>query len=226
MMRLPDDIWLKVVRDEPELIRRRLSILSPEEQDRLQSFAHKSRRTSFVLGRAAARLLVSDRLEKPLEDVRLRVSPGGAVDVEDSNLCLSISHSRNMAAVAIAERAVGVDVEFMRAPHPKLHERILSQGEREMVERLPVPFDQGTLLVWTLKEAIVKALRTGLRRPMKSVEVEIDFPDRRAMVHGVEGQWEALFAFIDGYLLSLAYRTDEGKRVADEIAPIEDALSA
>ncbi len=190
-------------------------MLSAEEQVRLETFAHHSRRTSFVLGRAAARLLAADRLRLPIDDVELQVSPGGAVDVADADLFLSISHSRDMAAVAIAERAVGVDVEFMRAPHPKLHERILSPRERKMVESLPVPFDQGTLLVWTLKEAVVKALRSGLRRPMRSVELDIDFDDRRAYVQDLDGDWEALFAMIDGYLLSLAYRVDEEEASGD-----------
>lgn len=208
MMRLPDDIWLKVVRDEPALAPRRLSLLSREEQGRLETFAHHSRRTSFVLGRAAARLLVSDRLQLPLDDVRLIVSPGGAVDIDGADLRLSISHSRDMAAVAIADRAIGLDVERIRAPHPRLHERILSAREMQMLEQLPVPFDRSVLLMWTLKEAVMKALRIGLRRSMKSVELDIDFETRRAQVHGVEGKWEALFARIDGYLLSLAYEVE------------------
>lgn len=214
MMRLPSDIWLKIVRDEPDLASRRLELLSEEEHGRLETFAHQSRRTSFVLGRAAARLLVADRLGVPLDDVRLEVAPGGAVDVAGEDLRLSISHSRDMAAVAVAERPVGLDVEWIRAPHPKLHERILSPREEAMVKRLPVSFDQATLLVWTLKEAVTKALRTGLRRSMKSVELDIDYQERRATVHDVDGDWHALFAFIDGYLLSLAYRAGDERREA------------
>lgn len=219
MMRLPDDIWLKVVRDEPALDRRRLALLSAEEHGRLETFAHHSRRTSFVLGRAAARLLVAERLQVPLDEVELTVAPGGAVDVVGAGLCLSISHSLDMAAVAIAERAVGVDVERIRAPHPKLHERIMGPRERIMVERLPVSFDQGTLLVWTLKEAVIKALQTGLRRPMRSVELDIDYHDRRATVDGVDGEWVALFAILDGYLLSLAYRAGDEPSVAVQGTP-------
>lgn len=117
-----------------------------------------------------------------------------------------------MAAVAIAERAVGLDVERIRAPHPRLYERILSPRERVMVEALPVSLEQATLLVWTLKEAVVKGLRTGLRRPMRSLELEIDYQGRRASVDGVHGEWEANFAVVDGYLVSLAYRLDAGDR--------------
>lgn len=205
-MKLPSDVWLKIVRNEAALDARRLGLLSDEEHGRLETFTHHSRRTSFVLGRAAARLLVADRLNLPEEDVRLEVHPSGAVDVAGSDLRLSISHSRDLAAVAVADRAIGLDVERIRTPHPALHQRILSDRERAMAERLPMPFDQATLLVWTLKEAVVKGMRTGLRRPMQSFEVEVDYDARRAAFHGFTDAWEAFFAEIDGYLLSLAYQ--------------------
>lgn len=207
-MKLPDDVWLKIVRDEPDLAARRLGLLSDEEQGRLERFAHHARRTSFVLGRAAARLLVADRLAVPVADVRLEVAPDGAVDVAGADLCLSISHSREMAAVAVAERAIGLDVERIRPPHPGLHERILSPREQVMVGGLPVSREEGTLLSWTLKEAVVKGLRTGLRRPMRSLELDIDYGSRLARVTGVEGEWEAAFAVIDTFMVSVAYRID------------------
>ena len=71
----------------------------------------------------------------------------------------SLSHSGNVVAVAICERAVGVDVEKLDAArfNQRLAERILTANEREVYDTLP--FDdrpQALTQIWTAKESLFK----------------------------------------------------------------------
>ncbi|WP_144121959.1 4'-phosphopantetheinyl transferase family protein [Catellatospora sichuanensis] len=84
-------------------------------------------------------------------------------------LHLAVSHTPNLAAVAVtALGPVGVDVEPIRPlPASELARRWFSGSEADWVARHPADF----LLLWTLKEAVGKALGVGLRgdglrRPM------------------------------------------------------------
>ena len=69
---------------------------------------------------------------------------------------LSISHSRNYAAVAIADRAgIGVDVEEYSPRVLRVRSRFLSQSEAELIAQDDI---HRHILAWTVKEAVYKAL--------------------------------------------------------------------
>lgn len=75
--------------------------------------------------------------------------------------CISLSHTKEAVAAAIAETAVGVDVEGLRSVHPSLPRRALGAAEyRWYMSRGGRPEDFLTL--WTLKESYYKYLGTGL----------------------------------------------------------------
>src|SRR5690625_1699632 len=138
------------------------------------------------------------RLKKPCSKVVGRVC-GSPRD-------RSRSHSGILGAAVLARRAVGLDVERTRTPHPRLRDRILSERERDEAARLPIPPDETSLLYWTLKEAVLKGRRTGLRQSTRSVELSIDYHERRAIANLDNGAtWEAVFSASDGYLMSIAY---------------------
>lgn len=205
-MHLPDDIWLRTLRDESDRSSERIALLSRAELRRYESFSHDDRRRSFLLGRAAARTLAAEQLGIPASDVNLEVAADGSVYLPGEELRVSISHSGTLGAAVLARRPVGLDVERIRTPHPRLRDRILSERERDDAVRLPIPSDETTLLYWTLKEAVLKGRRTGLRQSTRSVELSIDYQERRATANLDDGaEWEAVFGASDGYLMSIAY---------------------
>jgi 4'-phosphopantetheinyl transferase len=101
-------------------------------------------------------------------DVALRHSPqgrplaGGAAE----GVCVSLSHTHGALAVAFCRVAsVGVDVEAIRSfPVVDLAARWLDPGEREWLAGVPADDRSSAFLwLWTQKEAVGKALGTGLR---------------------------------------------------------------
>lgn len=95
----------------------------------------------------------------------LVLAPGG--------LHVSLSHAEAVVAAAVCRDApVGVDVERLR-PLPErdaLARTALSAGERQALAALPDELRDARLLrFWTRKEAVAKALGTGLATPLREV---------------------------------------------------------
>lgn len=181
-------------------------MLSPEEEERVRGFAQDKRRNEFILGRAAARLLLSERLGLQPVRVPLHVAESGAVLVTNIPINISIAHSGDHAVAAAANRPVGVDIESITPRHSGLHRYLLHPEEHELLKSLPLNPDRAQILFWALKEATLKAMGTGLRFSPKKLRLQIDMDSETATV-AVEGgnRWLACFEEWDGYYVAVAY---------------------
>ncbi|MEM6326651.1 MAG: 4'-phosphopantetheinyl transferase superfamily protein [Bacteroidota bacterium] len=150
----------------------RPEVLSPEETARLVTFAHEARRAGFILGRTAARTLLAESLGCSPEVVPLHVAADGAPVVPGADVQVSIAHAGAEAGGAAVSRvAVGLDLEPIRSRHPDLWRRILAPEEHALLDALGGPTDETQTLLWSLKEAVLKARRTGLRAGTRSVRL-------------------------------------------------------
>lgn len=95
---------------------------------------------------------------KSLADIGLTLAPSGRWESEQ--LFLSISHSRDLIAVALSNAPVGVDIEPIGSPRPeRFAERVLN--EKELEEYRSTPEDERLALLyrkWTEKESLFKRL--------------------------------------------------------------------
>ena len=76
----------------------------------------------------------------------------------------SISHCKHGIAVAVDSRPIGIDIEHIRNVAPELVERTMNEAEREVVES-NVMFTK----LWTMKEAYLKYVGTGIINDLKHV---------------------------------------------------------
>lgn len=85
-------------------------------------------------------------------------------------LHISLSHSHGYAVATGDERAhVGVDIEFARRLSTGVERFFLAERERKMLPKLFPEKIIGSMVFWTLKEAALKALKTGLRTSLRDV---------------------------------------------------------
>ena len=85
--------------------------------------------------------------------------------MEGNPLFFNLSHSKNIAVLAVCEREVGIDVEKLV---PRKFDRILnhfSEREREEISTL-----EGFLKHWTVKESFVKYLGLSIAEEWKALE--------------------------------------------------------
>ena len=186
--------------------------LSDAERTRLASFGSADRRVRFALGRRAARTLAAERLGCDAADVPLRIGADGAPRLDGAHL--SIAHAGRggdaVGAAALADRPVGVDVEPIRPRHPALWRRILRDDERPVLDGMGGATDAAQTLLWSMKEAVLKGQRTGLRAGARSVRLTLDRPARldaggAAAVSEASGAWRLAYADLGGLWLVVAW---------------------
>lgn len=123
--------------------------------------------------------------EKVGRDARLLHDPDGAPLLAGSPLNISVSHSRNFAAIALhPSLRIGIDIE-----EPRLEQlrRVISKFLTEL--ELPL-WNNRLLAAWTCKEAVYKA--AGVRNlPLGAIDLTADgiavIPDgRRFLLQTVE----------------------------------------
>lgn len=194
---LPGGVRLRGATYDPAREAAWTSWLSDEEAARRRSFGAAKRRREFLAGRAAARALLAEALGCAPDAVPLRTAGDGGVDVAAGDWRLSIAHSGPHAVAAVDRRPVGVDLEAIKPRNPDLAGFLFAPGEREVPARLPYDESASLVLCWALKEAVLKARRSGFRLSPKKLSLRVAPCRRRAVVHldapgaGAEGEKEA-----------------------------------
>ena len=152
-------------------------ILSGEE--RRGACRYRDRRESFrfVMRRAARRITLAKYVGCAPARLEFSASELGKPSLaQSSGIVFNCTASNDLAIIAVAEQCrIGVDLEHLRPPADALDvaRHFLSDAENAALRAAP-PDTQGALflLYWTRKEALLKALGTGLREPCPEFTVE------------------------------------------------------
>lgn len=145
-------------------------LLSPAEWIRAQRFHREQEGARYVAGRGLLRTILGRYLDADPRDLRFSPNEQGGLEFDGmgSSLRFNLSHSQDLMLLAVTHaRAVGIDLEFMRAdvpfqtladyyfePEDAWHLRLLSP-----TQRAGKFYD-----LWTSAEAQLKAGGRG-RRP-------------------------------------------------------------
>lgn len=100
------------------------------------------------------------------------------------DLCFNLSHSGGLALCGVGAAPLGVDLERVRPRRAGLENFVFSPAERAWFQQLRGDW-WSFYTLWTLKEAKVKCLGTGLRQAPRTISVPLLRP-------GEEGVWEGL----------------------------------
>ena len=114
-------------------------------------------------------ILLKKLLEEEKVDAYILSSDNGRPYLSDDSFYVSISHSGEMAAAAISEEPIGIDVERLRKIDLKLIERVCTEREAEYIKEGDNP-EFRFFEIWTAKEAYFKKQGTGITN-LKSVDV-------------------------------------------------------
>ncbi len=198
--------------------------LTPEEWEGALRLRQPSSRNQHVVGRGMVRKLLTLRTDfDPKEVVLDRAEKGKpfVVAPEAVNRPFNVSHTEGMVLFAAVDRgAIGVDVERLsRKTDVGLAERYFAPAEVDYVfsERDPEQRMEAFLRVWTLKEAFIKAIGTGLTMPLGDFAFEqLDAvrPSVRMLNPNLtnDGNWQFIsFVPNPGYIAAVAIRDTAGE---------------
>ena len=174
------------------------ALLSGEERIRAASFHSARDRWRYVARHGLLREMLALRLGCAPDVLRFTVNQYGKPALAAGDIGFSLSHSRGVALIAIAEGVeVGCDIE-KRDPAfacAATAERFFAPAERRRLASLkPADYCEGFFNCWTRKEAYLKALGCGLSRPLDSFEVSLAPAEPAQLLAGCEGWSVAAFA--------------------------------
>lgn len=162
----------------------RPDFLSVSESKTYQGLRFPKRRHEWLLGRWTAKQLLQHSLAGyeglPLDAISVANDPDGApyLVVEGEGrlpVSLSISHRAGRAVCALSPAAspsIGVDLEHIETRAPAFVNDFFTADEAERVWTCPDPLrDTLVTVIWSAKEAVLKALREGLRLDTRAVEI-------------------------------------------------------
>lgn len=156
-------------------------LLTPDERERGRRFAFERDRCQFMAARGLLRTVLSRYAAVDPGRWRFRVTEYGKPHIESpvaaSDLRFSITHTPNLVAVVVAAgMRVGVDAECLSRPidWQAIGERYFAPEERQYLATLPHDEQQaGFFRIWTLKEAFLKAIGTGLSTALDAFRFEL-----------------------------------------------------
>jgi 4'-phosphopantetheinyl transferase len=164
------------------------ALLDAEEVGRADRFRRPADRDRFVGAHAALRAVLAPHAGRPPAELsfgreacplcgephgRPRLVGDGADAGADVGVHFSLSHTDGVAAIAVARRPVGVDVESTaRQADLDDLDGALHPSERRAVSALPAADRRlAVLRCWVRKEAYLKAIGTGLGLDPATVDV-------------------------------------------------------
>ena len=157
--------------DDEELARCR-ALLSDDERARAERFRFEKHARRFTVARANLRTILGEVTGRAPRSIEIATSAHGKplVDGVEFNL----SHSSELAVVAVAESRVGIDVERVRdRPVLEIAERFFAPDEVDELRRAGDPL-HAFFRCWTAKEAYLKARGEGITLPLDWFAVSLD----------------------------------------------------
>lgn len=174
-------VWRCTLDSVPPSVERRDACLSADERTRSAQFLAPLERRRFIRSRIVLRHVLAGYHGVSASDVPLAREPGGRPFVDGAErLFFSLSHSGDVALIAVADVAIGVDVERVR-PIPRaagMARRIMHPDTVALLESLPQSqLELSFLDAWTQREAHVKAVGGGLFRTPDVLPFDPRLPD-------------------------------------------------
>lgn len=196
-----------------------LGWLDESEKSRARKFIDMSARRRYVLCRAATRALLCRRLDCANERLEFGESrygkPFAVLDRKPAPVGFNVSHSGAYGLIAVAsEGRVGVDIE----------ERVVRTNLDSLIEYVLAPDEQAELSLesgnvkvemffklWTIKEALLKALGTGFYLDMAKFEVPSSIRMGSAgtfrFPHIPNVRWQVEYWTLGNYAAALAHES-------------------
>lgn len=178
------------------------AVLSAEELAKAARFSHQESRENYVVRKYFLRTLLSQFMGIPHSALvfQLKANKKPAID----GLFFNVSHSKDLITIAFSATEIGIDLEYIDPyfNYTEVADFCFSAEEKTMVSKAPLSVLTFYLL-WTRKEAIVKATGEGIVEQLQEV------PSRSASVfrNGTHYKIDSFYAE-ETHLLSIANSTE------------------
>ncbi|MFF2175656.1 4'-phosphopantetheinyl transferase family protein [Lysinibacillus sp. NPDC058147] len=174
--------WLSIPKSlKLEDISSCVKFLDLEEQTTYKSYKVDFKKKEFLIGRLLLKYIISKHLNLDLSDIAFQKKQYGKLYLknvrgeETTNLDFNLTHSEGIVACALANRVVGIDVEYMKEIHLDIIKQVLSNDEMLFLQAYPKEMWKKLFYqIWTRKEAYLKAIGTGFILEPNTLNIPIN----------------------------------------------------
>ena len=174
-------VWRVDLEQTDDVVKRFRTTLDADELQRASRFYFERHRRAFVVGRGFLRDVLGRYLQSQPQVLEFCYGAYGKPSLngehKDTKLRFNMSHSNNVGLLAITEeRAVGVDVEHIRADFAteEIARRFFSRCEVDVFNTLAKEEQVAAFFrCWTRKEAFIKATGRGLSQALDGFDVTL-----------------------------------------------------
>jgi 4'-phosphopantetheinyl transferase len=173
-------VWRVRTNPAPRSLATLAQLLSADERDRAARFHFESDRQRYVAARATLRRLLGEYVEAAPADLVFRYGARGKPDIETPLATratqFNVSHRGDFALLVFARgREVGIDIENVREVPEALTiaRNHFTAAETRLLEcaQAGTSRQECFFRLWTRKEALIKAVGTGLSMPLTEFDV-------------------------------------------------------
>jgi 4'-phosphopantetheinyl transferase len=153
------------------------ALLTDAERDKAERFRFLDHRRRYAIGHGALRAILGGYAGLDPSSLAFSSGPRGKPSLQQpAGLHFNLSHSAQLAMIAVARVELGVDCEKIRHLESlrDIARRHFSPAEFAALEALPEGEQlRGFYRCWTRKEAYIKAVGAGLSMPLDVFDVTL-----------------------------------------------------
>lgn len=151
-----------------------------ESWKRISKYRNVDDRLRSIYAELLARYFVAKKISRTFEDLLILRDTRGKPYVANSDIQISLSHSKNWIACSVGTFANGIDVEEDVSDVLEISERFFAPQEHTLLKKLHGgELQKNFLKLWTLKESYGKFLGYGLSEDLLRIDIEKFFADNR-----------------------------------------------
>jgi phosphopantetheine--protein transferase-like protein len=184
-------------------------ILSEKEQQKASRFRFLCDQQSYVITHAMLRSILGKYLELDPSEIEFVLNDFGKPSLRENvkKIHFNLSHRSGMSVLAFSPKGeIGIDIEKMDPTFDfnQIAQTHFSKDENDFINAIPEEVCEKFYLLWTRKEALLKAVGTGIGenlgieafRTINHFAPEISFPDTDYYLN--------TFKFQDNYMITTA----------------------
>lgn len=150
----------------PEFLQENL-FLTVEENNRASRYISLTHKKAFIYQHHLLRKYISGWLSISPLDVNLTINPFGKPEILNTPFHFNMSRSGNHLAFYFGPKEVGIDIESIRTASPFIE---VAKLHFHFNEQQFISSDIDFFTIWTRKEAVLKAMGTGLQSQIDDID--------------------------------------------------------
>jgi phosphopantetheinyl transferase len=187
-----------------------INTLSFDELNYYKRLKSDRRKKSFLIGRYTAKIAVSNfSNEKNLNNISVVNGVFKQPIAIGNNVEVTISHSGDLAITVAYSREliIGIDVEKVDYKVCQISKDKIINNEVILVSAIDLPETEKFTMLWTIKESLMKVLKTGLEVSYCILEISKIYKEGPFIYNEFKNfpQYKCVSFSIQNYMFSITY---------------------